>query len=338
LKSMKRILVTGGFGFIGTTLLELLVQDKSNSVHVVDDLSTSPVDLQDYLEQIGNSSNLTYDICTIEEYFVRNNIPNYDEVYHLASPVGPLGVLNSAGDIVRIIVRDCYIIMDYCIERGAKLLNVSTSEIYGGGVEGFCSEDTPRVVSPTTTVRMEYAMGKLAAETALINTCRINKLHALIVRPFNVAGPRQSPRGGFVVPRLIQQADANIPLTVYGDGSAVRAFTHVRDVSEGIILVLRNGKSGEAYNVGSPSNKINILDLARRVIKLLGSRSKVSFVDPKFIYGDFFAEANDKYPSIEKAETELGWKGKIDIDRVIWDAYLEFKRQKEAGILKFEIT
>jgi nucleoside-diphosphate-sugar epimerase len=101
---------------------------------------------------------------------------------------------------------------------------------------------------------------------------------------------------------------------------------------------LRNGKSGEAYNVGSPSNKINILDLARRVIKLLGSRSKVSFVDPKFIYGDFFAEANDKYPSIEKAETELGWKGKIDIDRVIWDAYLEFKRQKEAGILKFEIT
>ena len=100
---MKRILVTGGFGFIGTTLTELLTRDRANIVHVVDDMSTSPVDLDDYLGQIENPSNLTYDICSIEDYF-RGCVPQYDEVYHLASPVGPAGVLNYAGDLVRIIV------------------------------------------------------------------------------------------------------------------------------------------------------------------------------------------------------------------------------------------
>jgi nucleoside-diphosphate-sugar epimerase len=331
---MEKILITGGFGFLGTTLTEELLKDKNNMVHVVDDLSTSPVILEDYLSVIGNPKNLTYDICTIDEYFKRNNVPVYNEIFHLASPVGPAGVLKHAGNMVRDVVRDNYTLMDYCIKNNCKLLDVSTSEVYGGGVEGYCSEDTSKVVPAKTTIRLEYAIAKLAAETALINTCTVTSLQAIIVRPFNISGPRQSPLGGFVLPRFIQLADAGKPITVFGKGNQIRAFTHVKDMVEGIILAAENGKSGIAYNLGNVKNKTTILDMAQRVKRILNSKSEIVFVDPKTIYGPLYEEANDKFPDATKAEMELGWVAKYSIDETISDAYTEFKRQVSAGTLK----
>src|SRR5205085_4454677 len=114
--------------------------------------------------------------------------------------------------------------------------------------------------------------------TAIINTCRVKKLRAMIVRPFNIAGPRQSPKGGFVLPRFIQQATVNESITVFGDGSALRAFTHVKDMVNGIVLTMERGAPGEAYNIGNPANKISILELAKRVIALLGSESEIVFL------------------------------------------------------------
>ena len=208
------ILVTGGFGFIGTTLVELLLKDKQNRVHIIDDLSTSSINIDDYREQIGNPSNLSFDITTVENYFASIRSGDWDEIYHLASPVGPAGVLMHAGNMVRDVVRDSYLIMDYCLANNIKFLDVSTSEIYGGGQSGYCPETTPKIVPANTTVRLEYAIAKLAAETAIINTCRAKNLQATIVRHFNVSGPRQSPKGGFVLPRFIQQAANNKPIPV----------------------------------------------------------------------------------------------------------------------------
>ncbi len=331
---MKKILITGGFGFLGTTLTQELVKDKNNHVHVVDDLSTSPVMLEDYLEQIGNPTNLTYDISTVDDYFNKKNPTDINEIYHLASPVGPAGVLKHAGKMVYDVVRDCYTIINYCTENKVKLLDVSTSEIYGGGVEGYCSEETSKVVPPKTTVRLEYAVAKLAAETGLINTCRVTDLKAVIVRPFNISGPRQSPLGGFVLPRFIQLADAGKPITVFGTGGQVRAFTHVNDMVTGIILAMEKGITGHAYNLGNVKNKTTVLDLANRVKRILNSSSEIIFVDPKEIYGPLYEEANDKYPDATKAELELEWKPKFDIDTTIKDAYREYKRQKEKGVVK----
>jgi UDP-glucose 4-epimerase len=331
---MKKILITGGFGFLGTTLTEDLLKEKNNIVHVVDDLSTSPVILEDYLGLIGNPKNLTYDICTIDEYFKRNNVPVYNEIFHLASPVGPAGVLKHAGNMVRDVVRDNYTLMDYCLKNNCKLLDVSTSEVYGGGVEGYCSEETSKVVPAKTTIRLEYAIAKLAAETALINTCTVTKLQAIIVRPFNISGPRQSPLGGFVLPRFIQLADAGKPITVFGKGNQIRAFTHVKDMVDGIILAAENGKTGVAYNLGNVKNKTTILDMAQRVKRILKSKSEIIFVDPKTIYGPLYEEANDKFPDATKAEMELGWVAKYSIDETISDAYTEYKRQVNAGTLK----
>ena len=174
---MKKILVTGGFGFIGSTLVDLLTQVPENQVHIVDDMSTSPINIDDYLTQLGNRPNLSYDIITVEAFFTRKDGPGkWDQIYHLASPVGPAGVLKHAGNMVRDVVRDAYLIMDYCLENDIKFLDVSTSEIYGGGQSGYCPESTPKIVPAETTIRLEYAIAKLAAETAIINTCRAKGL------------------------------------------------------------------------------------------------------------------------------------------------------------------
>lgn len=331
----KKILVTGGFGFIGATLVRRLLESESNAlVHIVDNLSTSSIEIDDYLTQIGNPSNLSYDLITVDQFFNQSDVGYWDEIYHLASPVGPAGVLKHAGKMIQEVVRDVYLIIDYCLENKSRFVDVSTSEIYGGGQGGYCPESTNRIVPAKTTIRLEYAIAKLAAETAIINTCAVTDLEAVIIRPFNVAGPRQSPVGGFVLPRFIQQAMNETPLTVFGDGSAIRAFTHVEDMANGIILGMKKGGRGEAYNVGNPENRVDILTLAKKVIEVTGSTSEIAHVDPTTIYGAHYAEASDKYPDAEKAKNELGWAPRYDITATIRDAQGEISRQLAAGVLK----
>lgn len=317
---MNRILVTGGFGFLGTHLVEELVKNRKNCVHVVDDLSTSPMDCQEYLSELGHPPNLTYSICTVEEFCRTADQVEVHQIFHLASVVGPAGVLPHAGRIVQSVVNDTYRLIDFALRWRAKLLDVSTSEVYGGGQDGFCSEDYPKIVPAKVTVRLEYAVAKLASETAIMNTCRVSPLQACIVRPFNIAGPRQSGKGGFVLPRFIAQSLRNEPLTVFGAGQQVRAFTHVKDIAEGLILAMEKGGNGRAYNLGNPENRITIVELARRVIELTGSRSEIAFVDPRTIYGPLYAEASDKYPDASRAHRELGWRPKYDIQRVILES------------------
>jgi UDP-glucose 4-epimerase len=319
---VNRVLITGGFGFIGSYLVEALISDPQNQVHVVDNLSTSPIDLPAFLARLGEPKNLTYDICSVDRFCTElANGRNFDQIYHLASVVGPVGVLAHAGDIAFQIISDAKLLAELALHNGARLVDVSTSEVYGGGRDGYCSEKDAKVIQPQVTVRLEYAMGKLAAEVALINTARVHSLNVTIVRPFNVAGPRQSAVGGFVLPRFINQARARESLTVYNDGQMIRAFTHVSDIVDGILLVMAKGKRGDAYNLGNPANKISIVDLADRVISVTKSQSNVSHVDPKALFGDLFEEANDKYPDADRAKNELGWNPKYSIDDIILDSY-----------------
>jgi UDP-glucose 4-epimerase len=315
----KRILVTGGFGFIGSHLVERLLADGTSHVHVVDSLVTSPIDVGAYVARLHTPPRLTWDVCTLEEYCARPAREAWDEIYHLASVVGPVGVLAHAGKIAGMVVNDTYRIIDLAVASGARVVDVSTSEVYGGGRDGYCSERDFKVIQPKVTVRLEYAVGKLAAEIALVNTTKVAPLHACVIRPFNVAGPRQSGKGGFVLPRFIAQVLGGASLTVYNDGSMVRAFTHVSDIVSGIVLAMGRGRTGEAYNLGNPANKTSIFDLARRVISVVGGPSKIEFVDPKQLFGPLFEEANDKFPDSDKATTELGWVAEHDIDRVIID-------------------
>ncbi len=324
---MNRIFVTGGFGFLGSHLIEELVKDSDNRVHVVDNLSTSPINVERYLDELGHPSNLTYSICSVNEYCRSVNNETFDQIYHLASVVGPAGVLPHAGKMIKSIVDDTYSLIELAAKCNAKLVDVSTSEVYGGGQDGYCTEDYPKIVPAKTTIRMEYAIGKLAGETAIINTHKVSNLKACIIRPFNIAGPRQSGKGGFVLPRFVTQSFNNEPLTVFGNGKQIRAFTHVKDTVDGLIKTMKHGRQGEAYNIGNPENKTIILELAYRVIKLTKSKSGIAFVDPKTIYGPLYEEANDKYPEASKAMKELGWKYRYDIDKVILDVIEECLKQ-----------
>jgi UDP-glucose 4-epimerase len=322
--STKSVLVTGGFGFLGSHLVEKLLQEDGTRVHVVDNLSTSPIDVDAYVRRLGAPSNLTYDLISIEDYYARARKagrPRFDEMYHLASVVGPVGVLEHAGRIVSAIVEDTYRMIDMAREDKARLCDVSTSEVYGGGRDGYCAETDAKIIPPKVSVRLEYAVAKLACEVALINTTRVSDFFAVILRPFNIAGPRQSGKGGFVLPRFIQQAMGGQPLTVFSKGTAIRAFTHVSDVADGVIRTLRHGKAGEVYNIGNPANKTTILELAQRVLRVTDSKSRIDFVDPKALFGPLFEEANDKFPDSDRASRELGWRPQYDLDRVIRDTF-----------------
>lgn len=323
---MRNILVTGGFGFIGSHLVEELIKDSNNHVHVVDNFSSSPVDLYAYLSYLGQPKNLTYDICSVERFCkgLEDN-QRFDQIYHLASVVGPVGVLSFAGRLAQQIIGDADRLINVALRAGAKIVDVSTSEVYGGGRDGFCSEEALKVIQPKVTVRLEYAIGKLAAEIALVNAARVMPLKVSIVRPFNVAGPRQTGTAGFVLPRFISQAIAGEPLTVYNDGKMIRAFTHVEDIVRGIILAMEKGENGEPYNIGNPANKISILELANRVIQLAHSSSEITHVDPKELFGPLFEEANDKYPDADRAINTLGWRPVYGVDDIILDS-LEYAK------------
>lgn len=316
----SRVLITGGFGFLGGHVLDQLLSEGVDRLHVVDNLSSNPVRHEVLLAELPATDALTYDMCTVAEY-LRRGPDDFDVVIHLASVVGPAGVLQHGGRIVSSIVDDTYLLADYCIEHSSRLVDVSTSEVYGGGRDGLCREDDDKVVPAKTSFRLEYAVGKLAAETALINLHARSRLDCVIVRPFNIAGPRQSGEGGFVLPRFLAQAHLGLPLTIFGDGRARRAFSHVRDLADGVIRTARYGIPGTAYNIGDHRNVVTVDELAEHVLTVTGSGSPKHYVDPTEIYGPSFVEANDKFPEAGRAISELGWQPNHSMEEIVHDTW-----------------
>ena len=294
-----RALVTGGLGFIGSHLADRLVED-GHQVTIIDKHPT-----RDY----GTSAEVIRMPMQDAEH------PFVDIVYHLAGPVGPVGVIGQAGWMTEDIIEMVGWLRPY-IDRGVRIVFVSTSEIYGEQVQPM-DETCSRIIAAGHSARMEYATAKLAAETMLLNMTN----DVTIIRPFNVAGPRQRSEGGFVLPRFIEQARDGRPLTVYQPGTQRRAFTHVTDIVDGIILAGVDGMG--AYNLGNPDNACTILELAEDVIELTGSPSRIEVVDPQDLWGLEFREAPDKVPDITKARRDLGWDPMRDRVQTIADAWLQ---------------
>jgi UDP-glucose 4-epimerase len=329
-KTYESILVTGGFGFLGGHVLGELLETTNAHLHVVDNLTSNPVGPETLLEELGPASErITYDTVSIAEYMA-DRPKEFDGIIHLASVVGPAGVLKHGGRIVSSVVDDTYLLADYALERGIRLVDVSTSEVYGGGKDGLCDEPDPKIVPAEVSYRAEYAVAKLAAETALINLNSRLSLDAIIIRPFNIAGPRQSGEGGFVLPRFLAQARLGLPLTVFGDGRARRAFSHVKDLADGIVRSLMIGQSGRIYNLGNPENKVTVDELADIVLEVTGSPGGKSYIDPRELYGSSFAEANDKFPAAGRAMSELDWKPRYDVREIVEDTWT-YLRSVEPG-------
>jgi len=248
-------------------------------------------------------------------------LPEVDLVLHLASPVGPVGVLKHSGNMARIILDDIYWAINTAKHNNCPLVFISTSEIYGHRNEkSYLEEESDKVLHGEFTVRNEYAIAKLLSEIVLTNQAKINPdFRYQIIRPFNVTGKYQLPDGGFVLPRFVNQALSGEDITVYYDGLQLRAFTWVKDIVDGIYLTsIADDKDwNEEWNIGNEKNERTILYLAERVKEITNTESKIVNVDPVELHGPLFAEAPEKIPNSEKIKERLGWKATKGVDEVI---------------------
>lgn len=313
-----KILITGGLGFVGSYLAERLVR-KGHEIIIVDNCLSNVV-LPDFFR--GQ--------CKVVVEGIENYTPDttFDQIYHCASIVGPAGVLPFAGTLGLEILLGTGRVVDLSMEMGARLLFISTSEVYGR--DGVFHENEPKTVTHKVSVRLEYGVGKLLGELMVLNRIKTSSLIANIIRPFNIVGPRQSEKGGFVVPRFIKSALAGEDITVFGSGQQIRAFTHVLDIVEALVLVMESSFNGEVFNVGNPVNVNKIEDLAKLIKECAKSNSKIIHVDPKTIYGTLYEEAFDKIPDSSKIQKLLGWKPKYGLTEIIEETLQYTKRLAES--------
>ena len=313
-----KILVTGGLGFIGSHLVDLLIS-KNYEVVILDNKSSNVLDFDERCKVWT---------CSVEKlkFFHWDSFSPFDIVFHLASVVGPAGILGH-GDISTSIINNTAKLIDYCTINQSLFVNISTSEIYSHA--GKLSEDSDKICSGEYHFRTEYGVAKLLAEIMIVNRSKITSaLKYHIIRPFNVAGPRQLPDGGFVLPRFIIAKLTDQPITIFGDGSQIRAFTDVRDICDAIVKIAFSEYKNEIWNVGNPANKMSIKELA---VKVAENENKVSYIDPTKLHGPLFAEAKDKIPYIEKIENLLNWKPKITIEETLLDTMNFWKKKINDG-------
>jgi len=332
---MKTAVVTGGLGFIGSYFTEHLLA-QGYFVYVIDNLQNNAVKpdfFKDYPKcQVYCSS--------IRDFNFKQLTRQIDEVYHFASILGPVGVLQFGGNIGYEILSDTIKLRDFCILYKSKLIYISSSEIYGQTAD--FSEEGLKVFPKIYQVRTEYGGAKMLSEMCLINKAKFCNFTYQIVRPFNVTGPRQKPDGGFVLPRFVIAALSNQAITVYGDGSQIRSFTHVNDIVKAIYQISQSILNNEIWNIGNPANKMTIADMANLVVKRVKKYNSslkpvVKFVDPVKIHGTYFAEAADKIPNINKISTQLKFNNQFNL-KVIIDEVIAYYAKKIRSGYKFKIT
>lgn len=307
----RRTLITGGAGFIGSHLVEALLDD-GHEVFVLDDLSTGRLENVQHL--IPNPRfHLVVD--SIMHHAVTNELVHKcDEVYHLAAAVGVQLVVDKPVDTITTNIRGTEIVLDLCGRFGKRLLIASTSEVYGDRRElvAFAEHDR-RVYGPTTASRWGYAASKEIDEFLALAWHREHGLDVVIARLFNTIGTRQRGRYGMVVPRFVDAALTGQPLVVYGTGEQTRCFCDVRDVVPGLVGLMRCDQAmGGIFNVGNDSS-ITINALAELVRTVSDSESEITHVPYEAVYGEDFEDMLHRQPSLTKIAGVTGWQPQIDL-------------------------
>ena len=278
---MKNILISGGAGFLGTYSIEKYLEEGYD-ITVIDNFSTAVVKNNDPI--LDNVTLIEDDILNVKW----TELGKYDLVLHLASPVGPAGILKHSGKMAKYILNDIYWAIEGAQYNSCPLIFVSTSEIYGYREKAILlKEEDDKLLVGDFKVRNEYSIAKLLAEIVLSNTAKVSDLQYQIIRPFNISGARQLKTGGFVLPTFVTQSLDESDITVFNGGKQIRAFTHVTDIVEGIYLTSQSDFN-EIWNVGDPANQCTILEIADRVKDKTKTKSNITFVDPKTIHGPIF--------------------------------------------------
>ena len=311
-------LVTGGAGFIGSHLCEVLLA-RGCEVYALDDLSTGSLENVAHLRERWDF-HLVID-SVLSPTVVNELVHKCDVVYHLAAVVGVRLIVEQPVRTLLTNVRGTDVVLEHAHRFGKRLLLASTSEVYGDHrVPEPLPEDARRIYGPTTARRWAYADSKAMDELLALAYHQERGLDCVIARLFNTVGPRQSSQYGMVIPRFVERALAGAPLEVYGDGTQTRCFCHVADAVEALTSLMEApAASGEIYNVGS-ERPIRILDLARRVIEMTHSESEVVFIPHREVYGQGIEDMYHRIPATDKIAAALGWRASLDLDVILADA------------------
>jgi UDP-glucose 4-epimerase len=311
---MQRVLITGGAGFIGSHLAEALTAG-GQEVFVLDDLSTGSLaniaGLRDHPAFHFIQASIR-DAAALESALRR-----VDFVYHLAAAVGVDLVVKSPVYTIEDNVRGTEEVLAAAAERGVGVLVTSTSEVYGKSERECFREDDDLLIGPPTFGRWSYACSKLLDEFLALAYWREKQLPVFIARLFNTVGPRQTGRYGMVVPRFVQAALRDEPITIHGDGKQTRCFCHVSDVVRALAELPRQPRAvGQVYNIGS-TEEISILELARRVKQLTESRSELRLVPYEQAYAKGFEDMRRRVPSVEKIYQLMGWRPTKSLNEIL---------------------
>ncbi len=307
----RRVLITGGAGFIGSHLAEFLLR-QGHTVTAIDNLVTGRAE---NLAHLGGDENFELIVDTVlNEELVNRLIARHDLVIHLAAAVGVRWIIDNPLLSIHTNIRATEIVLDAAARVGKKVVVASTSEVYGKNSKPLLSEDDDCVIGSTRVTRWLYANTKATDEFLAFAYHRDKGLPVVIVRFFNTVGPRQTGRYGMVVPSFVQQALANQPLTVFGDGTQTRCFTDVRDTVRAVYeLAVNPAADGHVFNVGN-AREISIRSLAHLIIRMTDSRSQVKLVPYEKAYPEGFEDMRRRVPSTAKLREFLGWEPAIPLE------------------------
>ncbi|MDD5627263.1 MAG: SDR family oxidoreductase [Patescibacteria group bacterium] len=310
----KTILVTGGAGFIGSNLIRYLLQEK-NKILCIDNLITGSYD---NIKEWFSDPNFVF-----MDHDITENIPplpdKIDEIYNLACPASPVDFPRYPTKILKACSEGVNRLLDLAMEHQAIFLQASTSEVYGDP-QVHPQKESYRGYVNTLGPRSCYDEGKRFAESLIMSYVRKYRLNAKIVRIFNTYGPGMRDNDGRVIPNFINQALDNKPITVYGKGKQTRSFSYVDDIVIGLIKMMKSKEIGP-FNLGNPL-ETKIDDLARKVIELTGSHSKIKF------YPLPEDDPVKRKPDITLARTKLGWTPKVNLEDGLKKTIIYFEKLK----------
>lgn len=320
-----RVLITGGAGFIGSHLAERHLA-MGDEVSIIDNLSTSLIENIQHLQDHPSCTCHIGDILNAE--VMRVLVEECELIYHLAAAVGVEYVLENPLQTLSTNIRGTEILLELANERKKRVVLASTSEIYGkkNGHVPF-KEDSDRILGPTTVLRWSYSTTKAVDELLALAYWREKRLPTVIVRPFNVIGPRQTGRYGMVVPRFIKQAMLGDPITVYDNGEQRRCFTYIDDAVDGLVAMASSDRVvGEVLNLGS-NYESSIRDLAHKIKELTGSNSEIDFIPyDQTRRSGLYEDLDYRAPDLRKIRGLIGYDPKVDLDEALRRIIEDFKR------------
>ncbi len=309
-----RALITGGAGFIGSHLAELLLA-RGDEVWVLDDLSTGSVDNIDHLKEHPNFHCQIGSVMALSP--LAEMVDRCDVIFHLAAAVGVRLVVESPVRTIETNTHGTEMVLQCAAKKRKLVVVASTSEVYGKSQKTPFVEDDDLVIGATVRGRWSYACSKALDEFLALAYWKEKRVPVIVVRFFNTVGPRQTGRYGMVLPNFVRQALLNQPITVFGTGQQSRCFGYVKDVVRAVHCLTECERAvGEVFNIGT-SEEITIGALAELIRSQLGSQSRIVHVPYEKAYEEGFEDMMRRVPSVDKLERFIGYRPATPLRTII---------------------